>query len=321
MPKKVMQLKYLTGAVLPAMMCTLLWGSAFPFIKIGYKAFQITGPFSQILFAGLRFSLAGLLVLLFQSCRTGKLPFPPRGSRFSVLRLGLILTAAQYLFFYLGLANTTGVRGSIIQGTGAFLTVILAHFLFGGDDSITAGKAVGCIVGFTGVVLINLNGAGGSFSFQGEGLMFIATAMFSVGSILSKGVTKTVEPFCASGWQLFTGGLVLIVIGLLGSGHLAPTGLASWGIFLYLAALSSVAFTIWTILLQKFPAGKVAVFNFLTPVFGVLLSALMLKESLSGWKTSAALVLVCAGIILVNHTGISSVGKHPKHTSKEEMNS
>lgn len=292
--------KIAVTVVLPAALCTLLWGSAFPFIKIGYEAFHVEGPFSQILFAGYRFALAGLLVLLFQSVRQKCFCIPPRGSRLSVFRLGLVLTAGQYLLFYLGLAHTTGVRGSIIQGTGTFLTVILAHFFLRGDDRITTSRILGCLIGFAGVVLVNLDGAGGSFTFAGEGFMFLATAMFSVGSLLNKGVTRTVEPFCATGWQLFLGGIVLIVIGICGGGQLTPSGAACWGIFLYLAALSSIAFSIWAILLQKHPAGQVAVYNFLTPVFGVLLSALLLQESLSGWKTAVALILVCAGIILVN---------------------
>lgn len=304
--------KETAAVVLPAVLCTLLWGSAFPCIKIGYLAFRVQGAFSQILFAGLRFALAGLLVLLFQLVRERKLPVPPRQSCLSVFGLGLVMTAAQYLLFYLGLANTTGVRGSIIQGTGTFLTVILAHFFLRGEDRMTRRRILGCLVGFVGVVLVNLDGAAGGFRLDGEGLLFLATAMFSVGSLLSKGITRTVDPFCATGWQLFLGGAVLVVIGLFGGGRLAPTGAQSWGIFLYLAALSSIAFTIWTVLLQKHPAGQVAVYNFLTPVFGVLLSALFLRESLSGWKTAAALVLVCAGIILVNRSAPAAEPQLPQ---------
>lgn len=262
--------------LLPAAVCTFLWGSAFPFIKLGYAAFAVEGPFSQILFAGLRFALAGLLLLAVLTVRGRRVPVPPKGSRLSVLRLGLVLTAGQYFFFYLGLANTTGVRGSIIQGMGTFLTVVLAHFWFHGKDGdrMTGRKALGCIVGLLGVVLANFEGTQGGFSFSGEGLMLLATVLFAVGSLFSKDVTKTVDPFCATGWQLLLGGLVLTLIGLLGGGRLcAPASFSGWGIFLYLAALSSVAFAIWTRLLQKFAAGRVAVYNFLTPLFGVLLSA------------------------------------------------
>ena len=289
--------------LLPAAVCTFLWGSAFPFIKFGYAAFAVEGPFSQILFAGLRFALAGLLLLAVLTVRGRRVPVPPKGSRLSVLRLGLVLTAGQYFFFYLGLANTTGVRGSIIQGMGTFLTVVLAHFWFHGKDGdrMTGRKALGCIVGLLGVVLANFEGTQGGFSFSGEGLMLLATVLFAVGSLFSKDVTKTVDPFCATGWQLLLGGLVLTLVGLLGGGRLcAPASFSGWGIFLYLAALSSVAFAIWTRLLQKFAAGRVAVYNFLTPLFGVLLSACLLGESLSGVQIVLALLLVCLGIVLVN---------------------
>lgn len=289
--------------LLPAAVCTFLWGSAFPFIKLGYAAFAVEGPFSQILFSGLRFALAGLLLLAVLTVRGRRVPVPPKGSRLSVLRLGLVLTAGQYFFFYLGLANTTGVRGSIIQGMGTFLTVVLAHFWFHGKDGdrMTGRKALGCIVGLLGVVLANFEGTQGGFSFSGEGLMLLATVLFAVGSLFSKDVTKTVDPFCATGWQLLLGGLVLTLVGLLGGGRLcAPASFSGWGIFLYLAALSSVAFAIWTRLLQKFAAGRVAVYNFLTPLFGVLLSACLLGESLSGVQIVLALLLVCLGIVLVN---------------------
>ena len=159
------------------------------------------GPFSQILFAGLRFALAGLLLLAVLTVRGRRVPVPPKGSRLSVLRLGLVLTAGQYFFFYLGLANTTGVRGSIIQGMGTFLTVVLAHFWFHGKDGdrMTGRKALGCIVGLLGVVLANFEGTQGGFSFSGEGLMLLATVLFAVGSLFSKDVTKTVDPVLRDG--------------------------------------------------------------------------------------------------------------------------
>ncbi|MCH3972410.1 MAG: DMT family transporter [Oscillospiraceae bacterium] len=302
MQKKSTSQKNALAALPAALVCTALWGSAFPFIKIGYRVCAVTGAFSQTLFAGCRFALAGILVLLFQAVRQRHFSLPPRGSRLAIFRLGLVMTAAQYLCFYLGLAHTTGVRGSIIQGTGTFLTVLLAHFLLRGSDRLTAGRVLGCLVGFAGVVLVNLDGSGGAFSFQGEGLLFLAAAMFSVGSILSKFLTGKADPFCITGWQLLIGGVVLAVAGFLGGGRITLASGTAWGVFLYLAALSSVAFTIWTILLQKYPAGQVAVYTFLTPVFGVLLSALLLHESIAGAKTAAALVFVCVGILLVNLT-------------------
>ena len=75
------------------------------------------------------------------------------------------------------------------------------------------------------------------------------------------------------------------------------------GLFLliYLALVSAVAYTLWAALLKHNPVSRVTVFGFLTPVFGVLFSALFLQESGSlDLRALAALVLVCAGIYVVN---------------------
>ena len=69
---------------------------------------------------------------------------------------------------------------------------------------------------------------------------------------------------------------------------------------LYMALLSSVAFTLWTTLLKHNRVGKISVYNFLVPVFGTILSALFLGESIWSWQNILALVLVCAGIYIVN---------------------
>jgi drug/metabolite transporter (DMT)-like permease len=72
------------------------------------------------------------------------------------------------------------------------------------------------------------------------------------------------------------------------------------GIMAYLAMLSAVAFTLWTVLLKHNSVGKIAVYNFLNPVFGVLLSGVLLGENIFSPRTVAALALVCAGIYVVN---------------------
>lgn len=68
--------------------------------------------------------------------------------------------------------------------------------------------------------------------------------------------------------------------------------------------LSAVAQTIWSALTRYNPVGRVAVYGFLNPVFGVLLSALLLREGQQAFTTYslAALVLVCVGIFVVNRS-------------------
>lgn len=93
---------------LGAMLCCALWGSAFPCIKIGYQLFaiEVSDTATQILFAGLRFTLAGLLTILIGSCISRKLlyPTPKSGAFGGVLWLSMLLTVVQYYFFYVGLA-------------------------------------------------------------------------------------------------------------------------------------------------------------------------------------------------------------------------
>ena len=71
-------------------------------------------------------------------------------------------------------------------------------------------------------------------------------------------------------------------------------------LLVYLALLTTVSFCIWTTLLKYNPVGKVTVFAFSIPVFGVALSAILLGEQIGSIKALAALLLVSIGIIIVN---------------------
>lgn len=104
-----------------------------------------------------------------------------------------------------------------------------------------------------------------------------------------------------SGYQFLFGGLCISVIGVLAGGHLSFQGFSPVLLMIYMAMISAVAYTIWGILLQYNPVSKVTVYGFMNQVFGVFLSAIILKE----WdeirlQTIAALLLVCSGIYFVN---------------------
>ena len=90
------------------------------------------------------------------------------------------------------------------------------------------------------------------------------------------------------------------VIGLLGRAHLPAYNIQGIFMLIYLAFLSAVSFTLWTILLKHNDVGKVTIYNFLIPIFGAVLSAIFLKESILEGRTLAALALVCIGIYAIN---------------------
>ena len=109
-----------------ALVCTFLWGSASPCIKLGYALFQIPSSetWTQVLFAGTRFILAGVLTVLIGSVLNRKMLVPTKSSIPSIAKLALFQTILQYIFFYIGLAHNSGVKASIINGSNTFLSLI-----------------------------------------------------------------------------------------------------------------------------------------------------------------------------------------------------
>nr|WP_223395902.1 DMT family transporter [Caulobacter segnis] len=284
-----------------AVLCCLLWGSAFPAVKAGYALLHVakTDTASQMLFAGWRFLAAGLILLVLAVLNRKPLAVP-KDQVARVVGLGVFQTTLQYVFFYVGLAHATGVKSSIMNATGAFFGVILAHFLFP-DDRLTPRKVAGCLLGFAGVLAVNLGGKGLDFEFSllGEGFVVAAAFVLAAASIWGKSISQKVDPMVMTGWQLSIGGAGLLAIGFAGGGALTGFDARSLALLAYMAGLSAAAFALWSLLIKHNPVGLLAVFNFLIPVFGVLLSALFLHEPVLAWKNAAALALVCGGIWLV----------------------
>lgn len=289
---------------LGALLCCALWGSAFPCIKLGYKMFAIASEdvAAQILFAGCRFTLAGILAILIGSVASRTLLVPKRASWGKIVRLSMLQTVAQYLFFYVGLAHTTGVKASIIEGVNVFIAILVASLIFH-QEPLNAKKIIGSIIGFVGVVLVNLTGSGVDlgFSVLGEGFIFLSTIAYAFSSVYLKRYSKEENPVVLSGWQFCIGGIIMIVCGFAAGGRLTVWTGSGVLMLIYLAFLSAVAYSLWGILLKYNPISRVAVFGFMNPVFGVILSALLLGENDSlGVMCIVALLLVCIGIYIVN---------------------
>ena len=296
-----------------ALICCALWGSAFPCIKIGYGLMNIPAgdSASQILYAGYRFTLAGILTILIGSVTQKRVLIPSKAAVPKILWLSLLQTVIQYLFFYIGLAHTTGVKASIIEGMNVFVALFVACLIFK-QEKFTMSKIVGCVIGFVGVILVNINGGtngtgiglDAGFSIMGEGFILLSTVSYAFSSVYLKRFSKTENPVMLSGYQFVLGGIIMSVCGLLAGGKVSgfDNGAAA-GMLLWLALVSAVAYSLWGILLKYNPVSKVAVFGFMNPVFGVLLSAWLLGEHDSlGLNCLVSLVLVCIGIYVVNRS-------------------
>lgn len=317
MDKKELFLQRTSVVCVGALICCVLWGSAFPCIKIGYAWMKIDSgdTAAQILYAGCRFTLAGLLTILIGSMLQKRVLHPRVSELPKVVWLALLQTVLQYMFFYVGLAHTTGVKASIIEGTNVFVAVLVAGYLFH-QEKVTAKKLIGCLVGFAGVVLVNV--AGGNWtgesmvtdildvtvlgmSLEGEGFILISTVAYAFSSVFLKKYSVRHDPVMLSGYQFLTGGVIMALCGLGLGGRLRFSSGAAVGMLFWLAFVSAVAYSLWGILLKYNPVSKVAVFGFMNPVFGVILSAVLLQESQNvGVGAVIALGLVCVGIYIVN---------------------
>lgn len=296
--------RYFTGpraVLLLATLCCMLWGSAYPAIKNGYAMFGIAADDipGKLVFAGWRFLFAGWVLLVLASLMK-KLVFRLTGRDLGALGLlGITQTTLQYVFFYVGLAYTTGVKGSILNATGTFFSVLLAHFIYH-NDRLSYRKVLGCTVGFAGVMVVNLAGGAAGFDFEftllGEGFIVIAAFVLSAATIYGKRLSQRMDSMVMTGHQLAIGGAVLLAMGYGSGGTLQGFTLASTALLAYMVVLSSAAFAIWATLLKYNRVGMVTVYNFLIPVFGAVLSAIFLGEDILQWRNALALAMVSAGI-------------------------
>lgn len=288
--------------LLMALGSCFLWGSAFPAVKYGYQLFHIIpgDVFSQLLFAGYRFALAGLLVLIFAALSGRKLLMERQSDWGRIMWMSLGNTVLQYVFFYTGLANTSALKGSILNPSSTFFSVILAHFIYK-DDRLNRYTISGCFIGFLGVVVVNWGGGllDWSFKWNGEGFLLLASLSWAAAGVYGKIISQSIDPIVMTGWQIFLGGLILTLAALLGGGSLDGFTLASGSLLAYLAFLSAASFVIYTLLLKYNPVSRISIFNLSIPVFGATLSAFFLGEKLLEWKNLLALILVCLGIWLV----------------------
>lgn len=294
--------KYVVCAL--AIVCCLLWGSAFPSIKIGYRIFGVDAAdsMSQILFAGIRFSLAGVLAVIFGSISQKKALVPKASSWKMICTLSIFQTILQYFFFYIGLAHASGVNASIINGMSTFFAILLAC-LVKKQEHMTVSKMTGCILGAIGVILVSLSSGsiGTGIALNGEGFILIASVSYAISSVLIKEYSQHENPVTLSGYQFIIGGIVMILVGLAGGGRFHQSSGQGILLIVYLALVSSVAYSVWGLLLKYNPVSTVTVYGFTNPIFGALLSAIFLREwGNISWKSLVALALVSAGIYIVN---------------------
>ncbi len=294
-------IKKLTGnkifAALGALFCCALWGISTPVVKMGYDHVDETHVPSLLLWVGLLFIASGFLTIGLYSIFSKKLVFPKKESLKGVAAISILQTVLQYALLYIGLSMTTSVKGAILKSTDVFMVALIASLIFR-IEKLTAKKLISCIIGFAGIVVMNLNGLSFNLNPLGDGLVLIGIISYSFSVVITKLFAQNEDPITLCGYQMSLGGIILLIIGGMFGGKFDFVGMLP--VFVCLTLIYAVSYTLWTVLLKFNPASSVTIYSFMTPVFGVIFSAFLLSEDGGVAMTNLviALILVCAGIIL-----------------------
>lgn len=284
-----------------ALTAAIAWGWAFPLIKVGFGAFGITADMTgcKMLFAGIRFAVAGLIVQTVarssgRSFKTSKVA----DWKF-LLAFALMNTSLHYFFFYVGMSHSEGSRAAILNSLSTFLVVLLACACFK-SDKLTSRKLVGCVVGFSGILALNLGGAeSGRFTWLGDGMIIMNAICGAVSGLMTRGLSRRIDVFVGTGLSLTIGGMLLIIPGLALGGTLPNVNLLGIICLLLLIAISALGFALYNKLLSCNPVGKVAIYNSLIPIVGAVTSCLCLGEAFH-LKYALAGGLAALGIYIIN---------------------
>jgi drug/metabolite transporter (DMT)-like permease len=281
------------------------WSLAYPLIKLGYQEFQIDGRNlgGKILFAGVRFFMAGTAVTLYCHFKKIKTDITDQGDIAWLVLLGIVNTALHYMFAYIGLGYNSSARSTILDSMGGFILIILSTIIFP-DDKMTWRKAIGCILGVAGIVSINIQPGVDFFeniTFMGDGMILLNACCTALGGLITRVVSRRMNITRATGYSMQIGGALLILTAAFVRPQTAWVFTAK-GVFILLCliAISAVCFAIYNALLSYHPISQIAIYNSLIPVLGVIFAALLLHEELK-IQYIIAVIMVAIGIHVVNH--------------------
>lgn len=290
------------NVVFTAIFYTFLWGCAFPLVKICMESFQIPDfdNMSKCLVAGIRFICAGLLTLLW-CLRTDKSGIRLGRKQIKyVVSYGVLGTALQYAFTYIGLSRVDGSKGAIFDQACVFFIILTGGLLFK-DDRLNFKKSIGCVLGFLGVLVINTGGMNFEFRLNGEGIMLCAALLQTIAYFIAKSAAANISAPKLVGYGQLTGGILLCVFALFSDGKIPTWNVSAVITLIALTGISAVAYVLSLMPLKYFPASEVSSFNLLITVFGVIMSGALLGENIFKWNYAVSLILITAGIFMVNY--------------------
>lgn len=269
-----------------------VWGFQQVLIKVG------SAGISPVFQGALRSSLGAVLVLAWALAR--RIPvFGRDGSLLPGLLSGALF-ALEFALIFAGAERTSVSRLVVFLYTAPCFTVLGLHLMIPGER-LNAVQSGGIALAFGGIVIAFADHAGGG-DWTGDAFGVMAAILWAATTVLIRAtvlarITATKVLF----YQLaVSGGLMLAMAALLGErGLFDPTPVVLLALAFQVVVVAFISYLVWFWLLTRYQAGRLMVFSFLTPLFGVALGVLLMGESPSPRLLLAA-ALVTAGIVMVN---------------------
>lgn len=284
--------------IIKALFVMLLWGTLFPMVKLGFKAYDISGTGDILLFAGVRFVICGAVIFGYSFIKNKPSFKSAKPKLFSIFMIGFFAIILHYGFTYAALTSTDSSKTAILKQIGALLYVCCSSF-FIKDDNVTWKKVVGVVLGFLGIVAINTNITGISFTL-GDAFIIAASLCTVFSNVIGKNVFKTVNPITSAGISQIFGGVILLVVGFLFGGRMVFRFDTSLLILLYICFASVLSYCMWYLLLDKGHLSNLFIIKFAEPLFACVFGAIILGENIFQIQYLAAFVLIAGGIYISN---------------------
>jgi len=282
-----------------AVIACLLWGSAFAGAKIAFNHVE------PIFLSGLRFSLAGMLLIPIIIIKKENLRNQLKHWRFLLL-FAFVQTFLQYGIFFMGLYKVPGAISAIIIGAGPLFVALMAHLTMK-NDKLTLRKIAAVIIGIAGVVFISLTKSNISVEnpafFVGVGLLLLSNIIGSYTNIMViKRNSYKISPVILTSFANFTGGIMLLITAfIVEKPEIKVFPADFYFALIWLAIIPAGAFTLWYGVLQS-PGVKVSelnVWKFIVPVTGCILSWILVAGETPDTHSIIGIIIIILALWLL----------------------
>lgn len=299
--------KYLSQTTFLAIIACLLWSSAFVGVKIGLQYH------SPLQFAGIRFFLAGLMLL--PVIHNFKRIRKEVSENFAfVILIAFLQVVLQYSLFYLGINLVPASISAMIVGSSPLFVAMVAHFTIA-NDRINWLKTGSILLGITGVAIITLGRkslpAGAEIALLGVVFLLLNNLVSGITNVVVASKKQSISPLVLTSSSLFFGGLFLLVISLPFEGLPQKAFPPEYFVALaWLSFLSSAAISIWNTLLrrQSVKVSELNIWKFLIPVSGAILSWIILPNESPDVISVSGMILIGLSLVILYSS------KHQRNT-------